>query len=134
MALEHQASYRWALALAPNVGSKGAAMMRGISISHRWRRVRMGLATGLFCVAVMNVLASCGGSGDGGSGGSGSNPPAATSRLAYAANWSTGNVSTFGVNPDGSVTALLPPTAAGQHPHTINVDPAGRFVYVSNHE
>lgn len=70
----------------------------------------------------------------GDNGGGSSTPSASAMKLAYVANWNSGNVSTFGVNSDGSVTALLPPMVAGQHPHTINVDPAARFVYVANHE
>ena len=86
---------------------------------------------GLFILMPWVLLVACGG---GDNGGGSSTPSASAMKLAYVANWNSGNVSTFGVNSDGSVTALLPPTVAGQHPHTINVDPAARFVYVANHE
>ena len=86
---------------------------------------------GLFLLMPVVLLVACGG---GDNGGGSSTPSASAMKLAYVANWNSGNVSTFGVNSDGSVTALLPPTVAGQHPHTINVDPAARFVYVANHE
>jgi 6-phosphogluconolactonase (cycloisomerase 2 family) len=84
----------------------------------------------------MLIFAACSGGGNSG-GGTSSNPPSGgtgSSQLGFEANWNSGNVSSFGLNSDGTLTALMPPAVAGQHPHTINVDPQGRFVYVANHD
>ena len=92
------------------------------------------------CAIVLSLISlnRCSSGDDGG--GSSSNPPntppnsGSTAHVGYEANWHSGNVSTFAVNTDSTLTILGTPIAAGMHPHSINVDRGGRFVYVSNHE
>lgn len=95
-------------------------------------RFRQGLLIGLAIASVVTMV-QCS-SDDGGS--TTTAPPTGRSysQFAYTANFESGNVSMFGVDSTGALVSLGAPLPAGQHPHTINVDPRGRFAYVSNHE
>ncbi|HKT34846.1 MAG TPA: beta-propeller fold lactonase family protein [Nitrospira sp.] len=62
------------------------------------------------------------------------NPPGAGNQFAYVVNYTGGNVQAFTSDAAGNLTAVGGPVATGNNPHNVNVDKAGRFVYISNHE
>jgi 6-phosphogluconolactonase (cycloisomerase 2 family) len=97
-------------------------------------RIRQGLLIGLAIASVVTMVQCSSGDGDGG--GTTTAPPTGRSysQFAYTANFESGNVSMFGVDSTGALVSLGAPLPAGRLPHTINVDPRGRFAYASNHE
>ena len=97
-------------------------------------RIRQGLLLGLAIASIVTMVQCSSGDGDGG--GTTTAPPTGRSysQFAYTSNFESDNVSMFGVDSTGVLLSLGAPLPAGQHPHTINVDPTGRFAYVSNHE
>jgi len=56
-------------------------------------------------------------------------------RFAYAVNDGSNSVSSFTIQPDGSVSPTLPihTVDTGSAPSSVTVDPSGRFVYVADH-
>jgi 6-phosphogluconolactonase (cycloisomerase 2 family) len=74
-------------------------------------------------------------SGDDGGGGTTTNPPAASvNQFAYVVNYFGDNVQAFTSDGNGNLTMVGNPITVGSHPHNVNVDKAGRFVYISNHD
>jgi len=74
-------------------------------------------------------------SGDDDGGGTPANPPAASgNQFAYVVNYFGDNVQAFTSDGNGNLTLVGNPITVGSHPHNVNVDKAGRFVYISNHD
>jgi 6-phosphogluconolactonase (cycloisomerase 2 family) len=79
------------------------------------------------------MFLGCGGDDDGG--GTPANPPAAAgNQFAYVVNYFGDNVQAFTSDGNGNLTLVGNPITVGSHPHNVNVDKAGRFVYISNHD
>lgn len=97
-------------------------------------RIRQGLLIGVAIASVVTMVQCSSGGGDGG--GTTTAPPTGRSysQFAYTSNFESGNVSMFGVDSTGTLVSIGAPLPAGQHPHTVNVDPRGKFVYVSNED
>jgi 6-phosphogluconolactonase len=54
-------------------------------------------------------------------------------QFAYVSNYSSTSISSYRINPDGSVSHTAPPTTpAGNNPNPVTIDPLGQFAYVSN--
>jgi 6-phosphogluconolactonase (cycloisomerase 2 family) len=92
----------------------------------------------LLAIAPLVFLAACGGGDDNGGGAPPSNnqpPGGGTSAVqnAYAIAGIT-EIQAYKLDNDGNLTPVGTPLATGGNPHHVNVDPAGRFVYVSNHD
>src|SRR5678815_4668891 len=74
-------------------------------------------------------------SGDDDGGGTPANAPAAAgNQFAYVVNYFGDNVQAFTSDGNGNLTLVGNPITVGSHPHNVNVDKAGRFVYISNHD
>ncbi len=74
-------------------------------------------------------------SSDDDGGGTTTNPPAASgNQFAYVGNYFGDNVQAFTTDGNGDLTMVGNPITVGSHPHNVNVDRAGRFVYISNHD
>ncbi len=95
------------------------------TISQLGRRFLLLLPVGMFL--------GCGSGDDGG--GTPTNPPAASgNQFAYVVNYFGDNVQAFTSDGNGNLTMVGNPMTVGSHPHNVNVDRAGRFVYISNHD
>jgi 6-phosphogluconolactonase len=62
------------------------------------------------------------------------NPAGAGNQFAYVVNYFGSNVQAFTSDAAGNLTAVGAPITTGNNPHNVNVDKAGRFVYIANHE
>jgi len=86
-----------------------------------------------FLLLPIVMFLGCGGDDDGG--GTPANPPAAAgNQFAYVVNYFGDNVQAFTSDGNGNLTLVGNPITVGSHPHNVNVDKAGRFVYISNHD
>ena len=82
------------------------------------------------------LVAACSSGGDGG-GGTTNNPPnnppaGGANQFAYVINFAANNVQAFTSDGNGNFTMVGQPITTGVNPHNVNVDKAGRFVYISN--
>lgn len=104
------------------------------TLSRRWFRGFVGVIT----AASLAGFIGCGGGDNGGGGGGGgdSNPPPAASANQFAAAIyaATSTVQGYKLDGDGNLTAAGPALFTGDVPVHVNVDPRGRFVYVSNRD
>lgn len=74
-------------------------------------------------------------SSDDDSGGGTTSPPGAGTQFAYVSNFFGNTVQPFTSDGSGNLTMIgNQPMPTGTHPHNVNVDRAGRFVYISNHD
>ena len=93
---------------------------------------------GMLAIAPMLLFAACSGGDDGGGGGTTTNnpnpPPGGANQFAYVVNYGASNVQAFTSDGNGNLTAVGTPITTGASPHNVNVDKAGRFVYISNHD
>ena len=89
----------------------------------------------MLAIAPMLLFAACS-SGDDGGGGTTTNNPSGGggNQFAYVVNYFGDNVQAFTSDGNGNLTAVGNPVTTGSHPHNVNVDKAGRFVYISNHD
>jgi 6-phosphogluconolactonase (cycloisomerase 2 family) len=81
------------------------------------------------------LSAACSSGGDGGGGSTTNNPPAGgagANQFAYVVNFFANNVQAFTSDANGNFTMVGQPITTGVNPHNVNVDKAGRFVYISN--
>jgi len=84
---------------------------------------------------LLPIVMFLGCSGDDDGGGTPANPPAASgNQFAYVVNYFGDNVQAFTSDGNGNLTLVGNPLTVGSHPHNVNVDKAGRFVYISNHD
>jgi len=95
-------------------------------------------ALSVLAIAPVIYFAACSSGGDDGGGGGGGNPPpggggGAANQFLYAGSFNTSEIQAYSVDGAGNLTKIGGPVATGTLPHHIDVDPAGRFVYVSNH-
>ena len=98
-------------------------------------QIRQGL---LMMVVIASILpmVRCSSGDDGGS--SSAPPPGGgggTAQSAYVISGGVGGglIQPYRVDGSGNLTAVGAPIATGNNPHHVDVDPSGRFVYVSNH-
>lgn len=121
--------------------------MSWVTVSAESRKDGSWIRRGLAMCALMGLIGlpitmvSCSGDDNGGGGGGGgNNPPPPTggaNQFAYVispGNTGVGQVQAYRLDGDGNLTAVGTPVATGSAPHHVDVDAAGRFVYVSNHE
>lgn len=123
--------------------------MSWVTVAAESRKGGSWIRRGLAMCALMGVIGlpvtmvSCSGDdngGGGGGGGGGNNPPPPTggaNQFAYVIAAGESDIRSFRLDGDGNIApAGNPPInfATGLLPHHVNVDPAGRFVYVSNHD
>lgn len=96
----------------------------------------------IFAIVPLLYFAACSSSDDNGGGGSSSPPPSsnnpppptgAANQFAYVAASGTSEIQANSLDGSGNLTPIGGKIATGTLPHHVNVDPAGRFVYVSNH-
>jgi 6-phosphogluconolactonase len=95
-------------------------------------------ALSMLAIAPMLYFAACSSSDDNGGGG-GSPPPNNTptgsaNQFAYVAAAGTSEVQAYSLDGNGNLTPIGGRIATGTNPHHVDVDRAGRFVYVSNHD
>ena len=64
----------------------------------------------------------------------GSPPGSTANQFAYVINSGINQIQAFGSDADGALTAVGSAVATGNLPHHVDVDPRGRFVYISNHD
>ena len=84
---------------------------------------------------LLPIVMFLGCSSDDDGGGTTTNPPAASgNQFAYVVNYFGDNVQAFTTDGNGELTMVGNPITVGSHPHNVNVDKAGRFVYISNHD
>jgi 6-phosphogluconolactonase (cycloisomerase 2 family) len=92
----------------------------------------------MFAIVPMLFFAACSSGGDGGPPPSTTTttpPPAGGSnQFAYVINFFGPNVQAFTSDSNGNFTPVGNPMTTGTGPHNVNVDKAGRFVYISNHD
>lgn len=93
---------------------------------------------GMLAIAPMLLFAACSSGDDGGG-----SPPAtnnnttssgADNQLAYVIDSVASEIRSYTMDGSGNLTQKGTAIATGSFPHHVDVDPAGRFVYVSNHD
>src|SRR5262245_57300290 len=78
------------------------------------------------------ISAPCSSRADGGGGSTTNNPPAGVAnQFAYVINFFGNNVQAFTSDGNGNFTMVGQPITTGVNPHNVNVEKAGRFVYIS---
>lgn len=108
--------------------------MSRISIS-TGGRIRQGL---LIVAAIASVLTMVRCSGGDDNGGTSTAPPpggggGGATQFAYAIGAASSEIEAYRLDGDGNLN-FVSRVATGLVPHHVNVDPTGKFVYVSNHE
>jgi 6-phosphogluconolactonase len=93
----------------------------------------------ILAIAPLLFFAACSSGGDDGGGGGGTppsnNPPTGSAnQFAYVTEAGVSAIRAFTTDGSGNLTPVGTPLFTGNFPHHVDVDPAGRFVYVSNHE
>ncbi len=103
--------------------------------THRVRRSVIG-ALSVLAIAPLLYFAACSSSSDSG-GGSSSPPPggggSTANQFAYVIAAGASEIQAYNLDNSGNMT-LIGATSTGLAPHHVDVDRAGRFVYVSNHD
>jgi 6-phosphogluconolactonase (cycloisomerase 2 family) len=108
--------------------------------THSLRRIVFG-ALSIMAIAPMLYFAACS-SGDDNGGGGGTTPPptqsggggSSANQFAYVIAAGASEIQAFNLDNSGNLTKIGGPIATGVNPHHVDVDRAGRFVYVSNHD
>ena len=93
------------------------------------------LRHGLLNLMLILLSAACSSGGDDGGGSTTNNPPAGGAggnQFAYVVNFAANNMQAFTSDGNGNFTMVGQPITTGVNPHNVNVDKAGRFVYISN--
>ena len=93
------------------------------------------LRHGFLNLMLILLSAACSSGGDDGGGSTTNNPPAGGAggnQFAYVVNFAANNVQAFTSDGNGNFTMVGQPITTGVNPHNVNVDKAGRFVYISN--
>ena len=93
----------------------------------------------IFAIVPLLYFAACSSGGDSGGGGSpppntNNTPTGAANQFMYVTASGTSEIQAYAMDGSGNLTAVGGKVATGTLPHHVNVDPAGRFVYVSNHD
>ena len=63
---------------------------------------------------------------------SGTTPLSLVPKFAYAANFSSNNISVYTINPTTGALTAGTAVAAGTNPSSVTVDPTGKFAYAAN--
>lgn len=106
------------------------------SAVHTLRRYVFG-ALSILALSPMLYFAACSSGGDNGGG---TTPPPSQSggstanQFAYVIASSASEIQAFSLDNSGNLTKIGGPISTGVFPHHVDVDRAGRFVYVSNHD
>ena len=104
------------------------------------RRFGRSLIGTLSILAIVPLLyfAACSSSDDSGGGSapppSNNTPTGAANQFAYVAASGASEIQAYSMDGNGNITKIGGAIATGVNPHHVDVDPAGRFVYVSNHD
>jgi len=117
-------------------------MSRAIVPTTSLRQPRPGRRLWMLAVVPLLLVAACSSGDDNGGTPTQTNnpsnppsqPPAADAQNAYAIASAGSTIQAYRVDGSGVFTPVGLPVATGTFPHHVNVDPRGRFVYVSNHE
>jgi 6-phosphogluconolactonase len=111
------------------------------SNSRTLKKSLMGAAS-ILAIVPLIYFAACSSGGDDGGGGS-SPPPSSNqpggggstaNQFAYVIAAGASEIQAYNLDNSGTLTKIAGPIATGSLPHHVNVDRAGRFVYVSNHD
>lgn len=99
-------------------------------------------ALSILAIAPMLYFTACSSSDDN-NGGGGSTPPgnnqpggggSSANQFAYVIASGASEIQAYNLDNNGNLTKIGGPIATGSTPHHVDVDRAGRFVYVSNHD
>jgi 6-phosphogluconolactonase len=104
--------------------------------THMLRRSVIG-ALSILAIAPLLYFSACSSGDDGGGGGGGTPPPSGGSsanQFAYVIAAATSEIQANSLDTSGNVTPIGGKISTGVLPHHVDVDRAGRFVYVSNHD
>jgi 6-phosphogluconolactonase (cycloisomerase 2 family) len=95
-------------------------------------------ALSILAIAPMLYFAACSSSDDNGGGAPPGSPPggggSTANQFAYVIAAGAGEIQAYNLDNSGNLNAIGGRVATGSDPHHVDVDRAGRFVYVSNHE
>ena len=97
-------------------------------------------AVSVLALAPLLYFAACSSSDDNGGGGTpppsnnNNTPTGAANQFAYVAASGTSEIQAYSLDGAGNLTPIGGKLATGSVPHHVDVDKAGRFVYVSNHD
>ncbi len=108
-----------------------------IQTTSQLRQGRILHRLGMFAIAPMLLFAACSSGDDGGGPPPATNntpPPGAANQFAYVIDSVASEIRSYTVDGSGNLTQVGTAIATGSFPHHVDVDPAGRFVYVSNHD
>jgi 6-phosphogluconolactonase (cycloisomerase 2 family) len=113
-----------------------------ISLPIKSRTLSRSFVATLSMLAIVPLLyfAACSSGGDDGGGGgtppsnNNNTPTGAANQFVYVTAAGTSEIQAYSVDGSGNLTPIGGKIATGSLPHHVNVDRAGRFVYVSNHE
>ena len=110
--------------------SRATVLTIAQSLQKSFRRVLSILA-----IAPLIIFVACSSGGDSG-GGAPSNTPSAGAgnQFAYVIDSGSNQIQAYHADGSGNMTTIGNPVATGVFPHHVDVDPSGRFVYVSNHD
>jgi 6-phosphogluconolactonase len=92
-------------------------------------------ALSILAIAPLIYFSACSSGGDDGGGGGGTPPggTGAANQFMYVAASGTSEIQAYSMDGSGNLTPIGGRLATGSVPHHVDVDRAGRFVYVSNH-
>ena len=95
-------------------------------------------ALSILAIAPLLYFAACSSGGDGGGGAPPGTPPggggSTANQFAYVIAAGASEIQAYNLDNSGNMTKIAGPIATGSNPHHVDVDRAGRFVYVSNHD
>jgi 6-phosphogluconolactonase (cycloisomerase 2 family) len=108
-------------------------------LSFTTRTLRRSLVGTLVVLAMVPLLyfSACSSGDDNGGGGSAPNnntPTGAANQFAYVIAAGASEIQAYNMDGSGNLSAIGGPISTGVLPHHVDVDRAGRFVYVSNHD
>ena len=91
----------------------------------------------ILAIVPLIYFAACSSSDDNGGGGGGTPPPggggSSANQFAYVIAAGEPWIQAYNLDNSGNLTAIGGPMVTGNEPHHVDVDRAGRYVYVSNH-
>src|SRR5262245_21336049 len=94
----------------------------------------------ILAIVPLIYFAACSSSDDNGGGGSSSPPPggggggSSANQFAYVITAASSEIQANSLDGSGNLTPIGARIPTGVNPHHVDVDRAGRFVYVSNHD
>ena len=112
-------------------------MSTRLSFTTRTLRGSLMRTLGVLAMVPLLYFSACSSSDDNGGGGSAPNnntPTGAANQFAYVIAAGASQIQAYNMDGSGNLTAIGGPISTGVLPHHVDVDRAGRFVYVSNHD